>query len=153
MGLGGKRPVFQPELCLPHYVILISNHLPFVLLFLQAKDLRSFVWWCTMPCPVIHPIHHTFKYLVNEVMFKQKLPYILSQGKRVAILHCTYCFAKGTTCTEEMNHLLTSEILNDSVLALVVFRAVAKSQSGFAAVKNLLCISLLVLMNLWNRQW
>lgn len=50
-----------------------------------------------------------------------------------------------------MNHLPTSKILNGFVLALVVFRAVAKSQSGFAAVKNTLCISLLFLMNLWNR--
>lgn len=105
-----------------------------------------------MPCPVINPIHPTFKYLVKEVRFKQKLRYCLSQGKRVAILHCTQCFAKGTVCTEEMNHLPASKVLNDSVLALVVLRAVAKSQSGFAAVKNILCISLLVLMNLWNRQ-
>lgn len=96
-----------------------------------------------MPCPVINPIHQTLKYLVKEVRFKQRLHNFFSQGKRVAILHCTHCFAKGSMCAEEMNHLPTSKILNDSVLALLVFRAVAESQSGFAAVKYTLCISLI----------
>lgn len=70
--------------------LLVSNHLPFVLFFVRAKDLQSFVWWCTPPCPLTNPICQTFKYLVKEVRFKQRLHYFFGQGKRVAMLHCTH---------------------------------------------------------------
>lgn len=142
--------VARDQLCLPHYVVLISNCLPFVLLFLYAKDFWCFVWRCTMPCPVINPIHQILNILKRRL--GSNIGYTTFSVKVRGLLYCTaHCTVlPRALCTEELNHLQTSKILNDSVLALVVFRAVAKSQSEFAAVRTTLCIYLLFLMKLWN---